>query len=75
MTNHLDIAISKFGSVQALATALGVTSPTICSWRKGNRPVPPKRCVQLEQLTDGLIQRKNLRSDWALIWPELLTKE
>lgn len=58
-------------SIKATADALGVKPPTVCQWRAGKRPVPPRRCVELEQLTGGVISRKELRADWAGIWPEL----
>ena len=58
-------------SIKTTAKALGVKSPTVCQWRAGKRPVPPRRCVELERLTGGVISRKELRSDWASIWPEL----
>lgn len=36
------------------------------------RPVPPKQCVRIEQLTRGAVTRRELRpDDWREIWPEL----
>ncbi len=36
------------------------------------RPVPPKQCVRIEQLTRGQVTRQALRpADWKEIWPEL----
>ncbi|MCM1128981.1 MAG: helix-turn-helix domain-containing protein [Oxalobacter formigenes] len=56
-----------------MASALGVTPVTVCLWGKGKK-VPPKRAVQIEQVTGGRVTRKELRDDWYLIWPELADK-
>lgn len=60
----------------ALAALIGVSSATVSEWRKGRRPVPPKRCIQIEQLTAGAVSRRALRpDDWHLLWPELADKD
>lgn len=38
----------------------------------GLSPISPKRCVEIELATNGLVTRKDLCADWADIWPELL---
>jgi hypothetical protein len=51
---------------------LGVRQPTLQAWIAKKRPIPVKRCVQIEQATGGLVTRRDLRpDDWAQIWPEL----
>ncbi len=56
----------------SLARKLGISPVLISQWRSGNRPIPLERCVPIEQATDGLVTRKDLRpDDWHLIWPEL----
>lgn len=69
----IELAITLFDSSCArLAAALGVSSPAITEWRKGAGRVPPKRCVQIEQLTGGAVTRAQLRpDDWFELWPEL----
>ena len=31
----------------------------------------PERCVLIEKASNGAVTRKDLREDWAEIWPEL----
>lgn len=72
MSNPIEIAIQVKGSMHALALALDVKPPTVSEWRKNLRPIPPKRCVQIEQTTNGQVTRRDLRpDDWHEIWPEL----
>ena len=60
------------GGTSALARALEVAGPTVSEWRKGERPVPVERCVQIERVTGGAVTRMDLRpDDWHRIWPEL----
>ncbi|RCS59733.1 transcriptional regulator [Parvibium lacunae] len=56
----------------SLSAALGVTAPFLDQLSNGTRPVPPARCVEIERATLGRVTRKDLRPDWALIWPELV---
>ncbi len=58
----------------ALARLLGVSPPTVSQWVNGTRPIPPNRCVQIEQRT-GVSRRKLRPSDWWQIWPELVDNE
>ncbi|MDK4680166.1 helix-turn-helix domain-containing protein [Kingella negevensis] len=45
-------------------------------WATGKRPIPIKRRVQIEGLTQGAVTRRDLRpDDWAQIWPELAGKD
>lgn len=61
---------------QEMATLLGVRQPTLQAWLAEKRPIPIKRCVQIEELTQGLVTRRDLRpDDWAEIWPELAQPE
>lgn len=58
--------------VSQIASALGVTDPTVHEWRTGRRPVPVVHCLGLERLMSGAVTRRDLRpDDWHLIWPEL----
>ena len=68
-------ACEYVGTASALAKQLEVSSPTVFEWRTGKVPLPIKRCVQIEQITNGAVDRTALRpGDWWLIWPELAEK-
>ncbi len=64
-------ACTAVGSKAALARAIGVKPPVIQQWLKGARPVPIARCVAIEKITNGAVNRIELRDDWAAYWPEL----
>lgn len=75
MNQFIEKAISLFPSQAAFAIAVEVKSPTVSEWKNGDRPVPIEKCVKIEQATDGLVTRRDLRpDDWHLIWPELVDK-
>lgn len=64
------------GGQAALARALGIYPVNVANWitsdPKRHRPVPPAKCVAIEQLTNGKVTRKHLRpDDFAQLWPEL----
>lgn len=67
--NGIEHAIKWFGSQAAMASALGVTQPTISEWLRGERRVPAERCPQIEKLTAGDVRCEDLRSDvpWAVL--------
>lgn len=67
-----DYLAGQRGRAAALARALKVKPTQIGKWARGERPVPPKRAVQIEHFTAGLVPRRVLRSDWAEHWPELV---
>lgn len=59
-----------------MAKRIGVTQPCICEWIHGHRPIPIKRCVEIELATQGAVSRKDLRPfDWKSIWPELAERD
>lgn len=65
-------AVDYFGNESRLARAIGVKQPTVWAWNKKGTPPPIIRCVQIEKLTGGAVNRKDLRpDDWHLIWSEL----
>jgi len=54
-------AASKLvGSQAALAKQLGVKPPTVNQWASGERPVPANRALQIERVTKGAVNRKDL---------------
>ena len=64
------------GNAAALAKALNVHKTQISNWARPKDPktmIPPARCVQIENATDGGVTRQELRPDWLEIWPELAT--
>lgn len=59
-------------TASALARKLNITPAMIYQWRVGLRPVPVRKCAEIERITNGAVTRKDLRpDDWHLIWPEL----
>lgn len=52
-----------------LARRLGMT-PQKLDYHRRTKPTV-KMCVQIEEMTEGKVTRKQLRDDWAEIWPEL----
>lgn len=74
-------AVQIVGSQLALSKALGVTPVTVNQWvrpvgAQNHRPIPPKQCVRIEQLTGGVVSRRDLRpDDWSAIWPELIATQ
>ena len=74
----LDLYFKKQGrgSSHQLAKKINVPSSDVCCWASNKRPVPVKRCIQIEFATDGVVGRKDLRpDDWHEIWPELIDKQ
>jgi DNA-binding transcriptional regulator YdaS (Cro superfamily) len=71
-TSPIDQVAEFFGGFPLLASALNVSVQAAYKFRKA---VPPKRCVQIEKLTEGKFGRKILRpDDWEEIWPELVNE-
>ncbi|WP_232343240.1 transcriptional regulator [Burkholderia pseudomallei] len=56
----------------AFAELLGVSQGLIYQWLTGRRPVAADKCVVIERATNGAVTRRDLRSDWSSIWPELI---
>ena len=69
------------GSQRALADALGITPVAVGQWlqegcNKNARRVPPKQCVRIERLTNGVVSRRDLRpDDWQDFWPDPVISE
>lgn len=59
-----------------MARALGISSSQMSQMVGGIGSISNKRCVIIEELTNGLVSRKDLRpDDWQIIWPELANRE
>ena len=64
------------GSHKDLSRLIKVHAPDISNWSSGSRPVPAHFCAAIQNATQGLVTRQELRpNDWHLIWPELVSKE
>jgi DNA-binding transcriptional regulator YdaS (Cro superfamily) len=72
----IEIAVKECGGQQSLATLLGISQPTVSEWVNGVRPVPPERCIQIEQLPAVSQTCEQLRPDvsWVRLpskgWPK-----
>lgn len=56
-------AVEAAGGQSNLAKALGVTPQQVNQWVLGTRPVPPARCIAIEDATKGAVTRYELRPD------------
>lgn len=64
------------GSQRRMALKLGVSESYFAQFIKGTVNRSSKRCVQIEQETNGAVTRQDLRPhDYHLIWPELAKKK
>ena len=72
-TEHpIDRAAACVGSQAALAASIGVTKGAVSQWKFEGRQVPVEHCALIEQLTGGVVTRRDLRpEDWQRYWPEL----
>ena len=65
-------ACELVGGVGKLAVLVGVAAPTVTQWCKGGRPVPPRKAVLIERVTNRGVTRQDLYPDeFRAIWPEL----
>ncbi|MDU6539281.1 YdaS family helix-turn-helix protein [Mixta calida] len=62
------------GKAKELAEALDVSSSYLSQMASGRTAISPARCVDIENATNRVVTRKDLRpNDWFKIWPELST--
>jgi DNA-binding transcriptional regulator YdaS (Cro superfamily) len=63
---------SERGRQARLARHLKVSAPVITEWLSGDRPVPVRHGMRIEQFTGGQVSRLELYGEECLhIWPEL----
>lgn len=64
---------SERGRAVLLASELvGVSLSYLSQMASGKAPISPKRCVEIERATKGVVTRQDLKPDeWRDIWPEL----
>lgn len=61
------------GAALRIAREIEQPPQVVYAWGSGKRPIPERRCVQIEALTSRQVMRWDLRPhDWHLIWPELV---
>jgi DNA-binding transcriptional regulator YdaS (Cro superfamily) len=63
-TKAITKAVDLLDGTNATAEKLQVSPPTVSEWLSGKRPVPWKRCIELERLTGGEVKRKELLPDF-----------
>lgn len=68
-TSALDRAISIVGSMQSLATQLGVTKGAVGQWKLPGRRIPAEHCPAIERLVARQVVCEDLRPDvdWSYI--------
>lgn len=60
------------GKAKELAEVLEVSSSYLSQMASGKTAISPARCVDIENATNRVVTRKDLRpNDWFKIWPEL----
>lgn len=71
MDMNLKEYLSDHGAQIRLAQTVECHPVLINQWANGVRSIPIERCVAIERATGGKVTRRDLRTDWRLIWPEL----
>ncbi|WP_292992547.1 helix-turn-helix domain-containing protein [Nitrosomonas sp.] len=66
---HLKNACEIVGGQCTLARLLQVSCPTVNQWIHGIRPIPAKRCPEIEKLVNGKVKCEQLRADidWSYL--------
>ena len=63
---------AKRGNATALSEKIGVSLSYLSQLSVEGAQISPIRAVEIEQATDRLVTRQELRpDDWQRIWPEL----
>lgn len=62
-----DRLLKHYQTQTAIAEALGVSSATVSQWFSDDRPFPPLRALQIEQLTGGKIKAAELNPKCAVL--------
>ncbi len=65
--NPLERAIQAAGSMQALASQLGVTKGAVFQWKLPNRKVPAAYCPTIERVTGVKCEELRPDVDWAYL--------
>lgn len=61
--------IDCVGSMQALATNLGLTRGAVFQWKLPGRKIPAEHCPAIERMTGGVVRCEHMRPDvdWAYL--------
>jgi DNA-binding transcriptional regulator YdaS (Cro superfamily) len=66
----IEKAASAVGGAAKLAAVLGVSVQAVGNWRA--RGVPVIHCMAIEDATNRVVTRRELRpDDWQFYWPDL----
>lgn len=63
MNKLIESAAKAAGGKAALARAINVSPGLIWQWIKGERPVPAKRCADIERASAGQVRCEDIRPD------------
>lgn len=63
MNEAVDKAATYCGGRDRLAEKLKISPGAVSQWVHEHRPVPAKRCKQIEYVTDGTVTCEDLRPD------------
>jgi DNA-binding transcriptional regulator YdaS (Cro superfamily) len=68
-TSPLDEVLAIVGSLQALATHLGVTKGAVAQWKLPGRRIPAEYCPTIEKLVHGKVKCEAMRPDvdWGYV--------
>ncbi|MFS1525345.1 transcriptional regulator [Microbulbifer sp. 2304DJ12-6] len=61
--NAITKAISLLGTQKKIADMLKIPPACVSQWYRGARKVPPRHCRRIEQATNGVVTRYDLRPD------------
>ncbi|AVL70847.1 transcriptional regulator [Oligella urethralis] len=66
---------SQWGMATRLAKQLNVSPVMVSQWVAGTKQVPAERCIEIEELTNGLVTCEKLRPDlnWSVLRKPLNT--
>jgi DNA-binding transcriptional regulator YdaS (Cro superfamily) len=60
-------ACGRVGGISALARAIKVTPPTVHQWISGHRPIPVRRCPDIERETGVPCEDLRPDVDWSVL--------
>ena len=64
------------GTAAAIARAVGVSPVMVTQWANGEKEIPVRRCLAIEQACSGEVKRSDLRpNDYWEHWPDLPAPE
>ncbi|MEW5248642.1 helix-turn-helix domain-containing protein [Microbulbifer discodermiae] len=61
--NAISKAVSLVGTQKKVADMLKIPPACVSQWCNGVRGVPPRHCRRIEQATNGVVTRYDLRPD------------